>query len=395
MRILYYSPHPHLNLASPSGYGTHMREMIAAFRELGHDVLPLIMGGTTLDDESKDIPRPSLMKRIIKGMTPKIFWESLKDLRLLSFDQQAKAALRREIERFKPDFIYERANYAQVSGVEVASERGIFHVLEVNAPYVAERQHLQGKSLYLAKAKALEKQQLTRTSKVIVVSGPLREYYTLRHGIPKNRFLVMPNCVNPDSVRPLEEVTRSIREKYQLEGKWVVGFVGSVQPWHGVDILIRAFAEFGQHQPEARLLIVGDGWDVPNLKELSRQMGLAERVIFTGNVPFREVFSYMEIMDVTVLAKTAWYCSPVKIFEYGAMSRPVIAMDTESVREVMVDQQDGLLIPAKPESLSQALDKLAENQEFAEKLAVNFHQKVMKEFVWTHNAKRVIALTQK
>ena len=79
MKILYYSPNPNLNLSDPAGYGTHMREMIKAFRALGHEVEVQIMGGT--EPKPSVAAKPSLLKRFAKVVIPSRRWQTLKDQR--------------------------------------------------------------------------------------------------------------------------------------------------------------------------------------------------------------------------------------------------------------------------------------------------------------------------
>jgi len=156
MKILYYSPHPHLNLMSPSGYGTHMREMINAFKVIGHKVLPVIIGGTELNNTKMAIPKPSFIKKLLKSIIPALIWESAKDVLLIRNDMQAKKLLEQKVKAFQPDLIYERSSYLQSSGVEVANKYNIEHILEINAPYTEERIKLQGYSLFIKKAEKIE-----------------------------------------------------------------------------------------------------------------------------------------------------------------------------------------------------------------------------------------------
>jgi len=146
MKILYFSPHPNLYLQIPSGPGAHMREMILAFETLGHEVTPLIMGGieAQLTANGSSENQTSFRERI-KLFIPKALWASAKDINLNKFDLHAKSELQKAIKEFEPDVIYERANYAMVSGVEAAKEMNIPHVLEMNAPYPEEKAGMEGK----------------------------------------------------------------------------------------------------------------------------------------------------------------------------------------------------------------------------------------------------------
>ena len=88
MKILYYSPHPHLRIEDQTGYGTHMREMIAAFEMLGHDVDFLIAGHRAIPTkETQGSNTRSLVKEVLKFLIPGLMWETFKDLQLIRVDR--------------------------------------------------------------------------------------------------------------------------------------------------------------------------------------------------------------------------------------------------------------------------------------------------------------------
>ena len=88
MNILYYSAHPDLNLNDPAGYGTHMREMISAFKKLGHEVNPLIIGGIE-PREKIDKAGPSIIKKLMKTLVPTVIWETAKDHLIFKNDKDS------------------------------------------------------------------------------------------------------------------------------------------------------------------------------------------------------------------------------------------------------------------------------------------------------------------
>lgn len=386
MKILYYSPHPHLNLASPAGYGTHMREMIAAFRRLGHEVYPVIIGGVEINDDEKDNAKQAGLKSIIKKITPKIVWETAKDFGLIKQDRKAKLSLIHAVNDFKPDLIYERANYLQTSGVEVAKEFNTYHILEVNSPYIEERKKLQGDTLYKG-AKNREKAQLKLTDKIVVVSSALKEYFIREQKIDATKFIVTPNAINLVEI----EANKSKDVDEVKDKELVIGFVGSFFSWHGIDLLINAFAKVQSDFDNLKLLIVGDGDLREELMSLAASLGVDGDVIFTGSVPHRRVYNYIEKMDICVMAKSNWYGSPVKIFEYGALGKAIIAPDNIPVKDVMVDKVDGLLIAPKVAQLTEALRSLIMDEKLRTRLGSNFKKKVINHHTWDCMAEMILA----
>ena len=391
MKIIYFSPHPNLFLNISSGPGVHMREMINAMEELGHEVKPVIMGGIDAQFHSSgnDSKGSTSLKDKAKKFIPNRIWSILKDFKLTRFDQHAKDMLRKAVEDFQPDLIYERANFSMTSGVELASEMGIRHVLEMNAPYPEEKAIMEGKGLQHAFAVRQESVQLTKTDVVVVVSTALEKYVLDRN--PYALVIVTPNAIRKN-FKPNGKGVQ-IREELSIPKEAVLfGFVGSIFPYHGVDRLITAFTKV---KGNAQLLIVGDGYVLPELKQQANSSGVADLVHFTGGVPHSEVPSYLDAMDVTIMATSNWYGSPVKIFEYGALKKAIIAPDVVPVQDVMVSNEDGLLVAPTETSIAEAMNTLLNDAELREKLASNFNGKVMENHTWDQMAKKVISALER
>ena len=389
MKILYYSSHPNLYLKATTGYGTHMREMIGAFRRQGHEVLPVIMGDQKSNNEVHSSTAKLSFKKIIKKIFPLYFWKSLKDYQLIKFDLMAGQVLEQQIVTFKPDLIYERGTYLQLSGIKMAAKFSLKHYLELNAPFVEESASFEGSATFFKeRAFHAEREQIAKTDKALLVSSALQNYYSSKYKISDSKMLVTPNCVHPDSVRLNSELKDELIAKYNLKGKKIIGFVGSIFPYHGVDLLINAFRELQDLYSDLLLVIVGDGALLPQLKVYAESMGT--QVIFTGPVAHNEIYTYIDIMDITVMAQSNWYGSPVKIFEYGAMGKAIIAPDTVPVRDVMVDGVDGLLVKPEVLGLKNAISKILIDPEIGIRMGENFKNKVFANYTWDAIAAKIL-----
>lgn len=347
------------------------------------------MGGTE-PSEGAAMQGKSSFAKTIKKWIPGIIWETLKDIRLLRFDESCYQRLKQVIADVKPDLIYERCNYMQLSGVRAAKEYNVTHFLEVNAPYTEERIEMSGRSLLAEKAHRHEALQLEMTNRVFVVSQTLGEYFHRKHNISFSKITSVPNAINPADITVSERNTQELAEYLGLRDRWVIGFVGSIFPYHGVDILIDAFARFSRMHADASLLIVGDGEILGALKEKVKNYGLSDKVIFTGNVNHAKVFDYISLMNVTVLARSNWYCSPVKIFEYGYMGQPIIAPNTAPIHEVMENGKDGIVINPNVEELYNSLMMIKKDREKHEAMGIRFREKVIKEHTWDSVAQCIL-----
>lgn len=388
MKIAYLSANPLLNLASPSGYGTHMREMIKGMRSLGHEVTPCIAGGT----EIGTLAQPgtgSASKQLLRKIVPPYFWESAKDWRLNRFDAHLKSWFLEELAAAKPELIYERGTYLQLSGWATAQKLGVPYIVELNAPLAEEKAMLGRSSWYAKAAEHAERQLLVDATKVVVVSSRLVQHFSDKYRLSTDKFIITPNAVDLDKVKTHADRTTSLRKKFGLEGKIVLGFVGSIFPYHGVDLLIKAFAELAT-RPELHLMIVGDGETLPELKALAITLHLDDRITFTGNVPHADVFNHIALFDVAVLAKTKDYMSPIKLFEYGAMGVALIAPATTAVQDVIVDGEHGLLTGEGRGTLTDRLRELMESESLRKRIGKTFQQKVLTEHTWVRMAEKVM-----
>ncbi len=393
MRILYYSPHPTHDIVSEVGYATHQREVILALKALGHDVLPVIMGGTDASDLSPLAQanyQPSRIKVLIKKLVPRFLWTSFNNFKLRQHDIKAGNRLKEAIVEFKPDLIYERSEYLQDSGAKHASEAGIKYFLEVNAPFVEEMRSFEGYSLYENKAHSIETYKLQKADRVFAVSTSLADFLVKRYQCKKDKIIVQPNCINPTKVSVDTSESDRIGTEFELKDTSVIGFVGSMFPYHGVDILINAFAEVSKLHKNIKLMIVGDGSVLNQLKIQTKQLGIESKVIFTGKIPHGQVFNYISVMDICIMAKSNWYGSPVKLFEYGLMKKPIIAPDTAPVKDVMIHGKDALIVQDNMTELADAIRELLENTTKANEMAESFYTKVMAEYNWKHAADNIV-----
>src|SRR5262249_18664016 len=200
------------------------------------------------------------------------------------------ARARRLIETWRPDLIYERYALTAIAGALLARYLRVPFALGVNAPLAVEERAFRGLRLG-ALARATEGWLLRRADRVVVVSWALHAY-ALRHGVPHERMLVLPNAVDPLRFHAGRAGTE-VRDRLGLDGGSVVGFCGSLKPWHGVHHLLDAAARAADGVPGLRVLIVGDGPDRGRLERQAQALGIAARVHFAGAVPHDSVPGYL------------------------------------------------------------------------------------------------------
>lgn len=377
MRILY-----HHRTLGDGAEGIHIREMVKAFRDLGHEVK--VVG--PIGEASPESSRKSRILGGLKRSIPNILYEFLE----IAYTGYSFLRIAWEIRQFKPDFIYER--YITFNAGTVLAVK-IFHVpvcLEVNAPLALERGSEHDERLSLRKvASWMERWICANATWTVVVSTPLREYLE-SIGVPCGKCIVMPNGVDPDRFTPKEKGTALLDTLGIPTGCFIVGFTGVLRSWHGLDLLVRAVGYMVSNGFEAFLLVVGDGPYRESLEILVNELGLERCVCITGRIPHDRVPHYIALFDVAVSPRATFYASPMKVIEYMALAKPVVVPHTRNLLDIIDEGLNGLTFEDEnPIAMAKALISLYKSPELCEQIGLNARDKVEKRLNWKWNAEVV------
>ncbi len=233
-------------------------------------------------------------------------------------------------------------------------------VLEVHSPHYLERQ-LRGQPASRLLHK-IERWQLRQCRRIWVNSEELKNIVS-DNGIPSDLIRVIPFGVDLERVSP--RIPRRSGDPVRII------FVGSFSRWHGVTILLRAFAAARQRVYRLHLTLVGDGAELAASKKQSDTLGIADAVEFTGWLANDRVIERLENADIGVAPYAClepFYFDPAKIIEYMASGLAVVASDQGRISEMVQHGRTGLLVPPGDESaLEEALVMLAENRALLER----------------------------
>jgi PEP-CTERM/exosortase A-associated glycosyltransferase len=208
-------------------------------------------------------------------------------------------------------------------------------------------------------SRALETYALKRVAAVTTICEGLRNDI-LSRGIPADRITVIPNGVDVEDFAPGGVADLALKERLGLGGATVIGFAGSFYSYEGLDLLLSVVPPVLAKAPEVRVLLVGGGPQEVALKAQASALGIADRVVFAGRVPHAEVKRYYDLIDVLVYPRHAMrlteLVTPLKPLEAMAQSKLVIASDVGGHRELIRDNETGLLFRAgDPTSLAQTI----------------------------------------
>ncbi|QQS49221.1 MAG: glycosyltransferase [Acidobacteriota bacterium] len=210
-----------------------------------------------------------------------------------------------------------------------------------------DRGKIRHNSIRYRVSQRVEQSVLAEAPRIAVISAGLREDL-MRRGIDEQRIIEIPNGVDPELFRPLLPDTELVR-RYGLSGRIVIGFIGSIYPYEGLDQLVRAGIELLGERRDIKLLIAGEGESLDELRALVPE-SLRDEIIFTGKVLHHQVQRYYSVMDIMVYprirSRLTDLTTPLKPLEAMSMSKPVIVSDAGGMLELVINGENGLIYPA-------------------------------------------------
>lgn len=230
-----------------------------------------------------------------------------------------------------------------------------------NDPYLGYQSIGKTKSFF---EKTIDKYSMTLADKIVVLSQWSKKRLNKIGGIPLSKIVVLPSGTDTRLFRPLKK--KESCRKLGLDPALIyVGFVGSFFIYQGIDTLIEAVPFILEKFENTRFLLVGNGPMMSTWKNMVKEKRLQDAFIFTGQVPYKKVPGYIGAMDICVAPhhKESNQASPVKIFDYMACGRPVVASNVEPVREITGKSKGALLIsPEQPDHLAKGIISLIEDE---------------------------------
>lgn len=285
--------------------------------------------------------------------------------------------------------VFER-NGLYNSGVAMAcKELNLPYVMFFDADQIAELDFM-GKPLkgFLRwRAGNLLRYNLHVARRVICVSKPAKNHLMKKWDVPSDKIVVLSNAVDVERFKPDPKLGAKTRTSLHLKHQPFLIFVGSFYPWHDVVTLLKAFAVVLKTHPEARLVLVGEGAEREKMMKLSADLGLENAVLFTGFVSHTEVSRYVNAADIAVVPmpnmKQEMWLSPMKLFEFMASGKAIVASAMGQIKDVIRDGENGLLVAAGDEmALANAISMLIENTPMRKRLGERARDEAAQEHSW-------------
>jgi len=399
VKVLY-----HHRTRAGDAQGIHIAEIQRAFRQRGHEVVEVALveaGAEARADSDGGSARglSGLADRLARHL-PAAAREGME----LAYNLVAYRRLAKAIRRLRPDFVYERYAANTFAGLLAAHRHGIPLVLEINAPLAREKAEHDG--LRFARVtRAVERRLAAGADVTIAVTSVLASLLEA-DGVPAGKVVVMPNGVRSDfCARPLAAEAAALRKRWGVpRGAVLVGFIGWFRPWHGLERLLEAAASPAWREAGIHLVLAGDGPARPALEaaiSAGSEKGLGERVVLCGTVPRGEVEAALTAFDVAVQPAVTAYACPMKILEYMAAGRAIVAPGSANVRELLTHGETGWLCSGPPgdtpapsaEELQAGVLALARDPELRDRLGRAARERIFERgYLWEENARRVLDL---
>jgi glycosyltransferase involved in cell wall biosynthesis len=375
MKILY-----HHRTQGEEPESVHIANIVTSLRRHGHEVD--IVGPVPVLESRRESQR-SLLGRV-KELLPRPALE----LAQIAYNLKSLLQLAGALRRKRYDFIYERYALYNTSGVWAARWFRLPLILEVNTPYAQAWAKYYGLR-FPRLARAFERYVFRNADRLFTVTQVQRGLLE-GEGVAAERIVVCHNAIDPDEFRPERYAEDGLRKELGL-GAVVVGFVGTMNRWQGVQGFVDVVREVAAVRKDISFLFVGDGEGRAPLEAEIKRLGLQPQAIFAGRQPHASVGRYVAAMDIGVLLDSNAYGSPMKVFEYWAMGKAVIAPRVGPVLEIMRDGETGMLIDAgDAPAMARAILRLAEDGDLRHRLGASGREHVLKHHVWMQNAAAIL-----
>lgn len=330
------------------------------------------------------------------------FWE-YPELPSLVMNDRFTAVAREAIGPRRLSFVYQRYSLNNYSGARLAHAHQVPFVLEYNGSEIWMSRHWGTPLQYEKLSEAIERANFAAADVIVVVSQVMADELIGR-GVPADKVLVNPNGVEPEVYSPSVDGS-AVRRAHGLEGKTVIGFIGTFGPWHGAEVLAAAFARLVAERPEyrasLRLLMIGDGAKMPDVVRIVESEGMRDLVVLTGIVPQSEGASYLAACDILASPHvpnadgTPFFGSPTKLFEYMAMGKCIVASDLDQVGDILEHGRAAqMVVPGDVASLVDGLHKVIADPARREALGAEARRMAVARHTWQQHTRRIIDALQ-
>lgn len=378
MRILYLAPE--ISVPGTHGGSSHVEGVVTSLQRLGHRVTLLSRyahGKPFAEDRNglKIIRLPALPTGLLRNLCY-IFYSVVLTLFMIFFF----------------DIIYERGRILGGFGVLVASLFGKKRIYEMNEDYL--RVPLENGTLkrgfIFSIAKWLHELTVAHATIVTVTNKAMQS--------KRGNYLLVTYGVDPEQFSPRS--SQVIRRKYGLSVGKTLLYTGSFAPWHACEQMITAVKNLARLDPAIKLVMIGDGEKASLCRSLAKLLGIEKNVLFLGRISHENLPDYINSADVCLalfdrkyppFAQAQFFYSPIKVHEYKACGKPVVASNIGNLKTLVKDGINGFLVDeGQVQEIELAISKLIKNKKLSTRIGLENRKDVLKHYSWDKINERIL-----
>jgi glycosyltransferase involved in cell wall biosynthesis len=232
-----------------------------------------------------------------------------------------------------------------------------------------------------------------RAQRIICVSSQLKDHLIKKWQLEEGKVVVMPNAADTEAFGKQYDV-KLIRCQLGLQDEPIVMFVGGFYLWHDLELLVMSFADVLGKVPHAKLLLVGDGRTRANIEQIVESNGLEGSVMMVGPVKHHQVPEMLAVAAIAVAPNIPFFDghggSPLKIFEYMAAGKAIVATRTGQVAEIIQDGENGILVEAGDRrGLAEAIVNFLNDASLRDRLGQQARQQAVEQHSWQQYARQL------
>jgi glycosyltransferase involved in cell wall biosynthesis len=380
MRISYFNYHYDVE-GIGIGAATQVRDIAAALTRRGHQV-DLQFRVPKQPGENKQylgLKKIGWARRY--GHIPRIL---LRNFAFLSRELQL-------LDEFRPDVLLTVCSYINFSALLAARMRRVPMVLFIEAPLEYEYQLLFSQyHRYPRLGRWLEGLNVRGARQVISISDILKGYL-MRYGAPAQKIHVVPNGVDHQAFSPLQP-DQELQSQWGLQNRLVIGYIGNFEFLGDLQRFFLSAQRLCAAHNQVIFFMVGEGRNKERIRQGAADFGLGERFLFPGGVPHTQVPRYLSLMDIVICPYREdylFYNSSMKLLEYMATGKAVLAPALGQIKELVVDGYNGMLYePGAPDAFERKLQELLGSGTLPE-MGINARKTIERNWTWDLQASRI------
>ncbi len=367
------------------GVASLYRGLLDAFVKLGHRTTFASSGPMNLPDETEFhlIEYSKLLRNLPEILT-------------FPYNESSLKSVLKIIEKNRPDFFYLHHHDFHYGGAKIKEKTGLPFILHFDSIEYWVKKNW-GKLYFGNLLKWCEQIEVAQADAIVTISDVLKKQACEFYNIPPEKVYPVPNGVDTSKFHPDTDGTE-IRKKYALEGKYVVGYSGTFNAYHGVDLIAAAAKNIMSKIPNSVVFFIGDGALREKVEEILKQDGIRNNVVITGLVPFNEVPKHIAACDLMVSPiihnhKDEFFGTPIKHYEYKAMGKPIIASNIGTLKDIFEHCINSYVIePNSVDAIVDSVYELYSNPDLASKIAKTARIDAEQKHSWEVNAKKIIEI---